>query len=69
MILEILRFYVSGFWTWLGITIGLALLAPFVTAIVMGIPAAIVAILSGAWPPKNEKPLAKPSPARAREAE
>lgn len=50
MILEILRFYVSGFWTWLGITIGLALLAPFVTAI----PAAIVAIVSGAWPKKKE---------------
>ena len=52
MILEILRFYVSGFWTWLGITIGLALLAPYVVAI----PAAVVAIVSGAWPSNKKEP-------------
>ena len=31
--LEILQFYVSGFWTWLGITIGLSVVAEAITGI------------------------------------
>lgn len=35
--LEVLQFYVSGFWTWLGLTIGLY--------IVVSVPFAIIALL------------------------
>lgn len=30
--LEILQFYVSGFWTWAGITVGLALIGRLIVA-------------------------------------
>lgn len=32
--LEVLQFYVSGFWTWLGLTIGLGLVAESVTGLI-----------------------------------
>ena len=41
MMLEILQFYVSGFWVWLGITIGLV----YVTVAAGGIAEAIVKAL------------------------
>lgn len=36
--LEVMQFYVSGFWTWLGLTIGLGL-------IVQGVVTVVVAVL------------------------
>jgi hypothetical protein len=34
--LEVLQFYVSGFWTWLGITIGLGIVAKLILGLVLG---------------------------------
>ena len=33
--LEILQFYVSGFWVWLGITIGLYFLLAFIDTLIV----------------------------------
>lgn len=32
--LEVLQFYVSGFWTWLGLTIGLGIVASILSGII-----------------------------------
>lgn len=34
--LEIMQFYVSGFWVWLGLTIGLGLIVKLLIVIVVG---------------------------------
>lgn len=34
--LEVLQFYVSGFWVWLGITCGLSIVGQFSVALVFG---------------------------------
>ncbi len=39
--LEILQFYVSGFWVWLGITFGVALVGGLVVKLIVGTLAAI----------------------------
>ncbi len=35
--LEILKFYVSGFWTWFGITWGIGLIGQVIVAIVVAL--------------------------------
>lgn len=39
--LEVLQFYVSGFWVWLGINIGLGIIAQTSVVIMVGVVSAI----------------------------
>lgn len=39
--LEILHFYVSGFWIWLGLTIGLGLVSSGLVRLIIGLAAAL----------------------------
>jgi len=39
--LEVLQFYVSGFWIWLGITTGLGLICHYLMSMVIGSVAAL----------------------------
>ena len=41
MMLEILQLYVSGFWVWLGITIGLGLVFQTIVKLIIGSLAAL----------------------------
>jgi hypothetical protein len=39
--LEIMQFYVSGFWIWLGLTIGLGIVCSLILRLVLGMATAI----------------------------
>ncbi|NDV53852.1 hypothetical protein [Salipiger sp. PrR003] len=39
--LDILQFYVSGFWVWLGLTIGLSLVVKMIALLVLGLAGVI----------------------------
>lgn len=42
--LEILEFYVSGFWIWVGITIGLVVVSRYLTVLLLGTLCALLRV-------------------------